>query len=58
QGTNTYLIGTGQDRILVDAGEGFDEYYRLLETVMKEVGCLKISVLLLTHWHIDHVGGV
>jgi len=58
QGTNTYLVGTGKHRLLVDSGEGIAGYHSLLEDVMKKVGCESISAILLTHWHIDHVGGV
>jgi len=58
QGTNTYLIGTGSSRLLVDSGEGGREEWREgLQSVLKEEKC-QIQRLLLTHWHHDHVGGV
>ncbi|KAL9094767.1 MAG: hypothetical protein Q9165_003038 [Trypethelium subeluteriae] len=57
QGTNTYLIGTGTSRILIDTGEGapcwIERVVRLLDGRQ-----LKIAHILLTHWHGDHTGGV
>ncbi|CAM9408657.1 unnamed protein product [Chrysoparadoxa australica] len=58
QGTNTYLIGTGPSRILVDTGEGKEGYIDLLKEVMWEIGASHLSAILLTHWHRDHIGGV
>lgn len=63
QGSNTYLVGTGTERVLIDSGEGVPAYGDLLK---KAVGAestrlgspVRISTLLLTHWHDDHIGGV
>ncbi|KPA78195.1 metallo-beta-lactamase family-like protein [Leptomonas pyrrhocoris] len=63
QGSNTYLIGTGTERVLIDSGEGVPAYGDLL---LKAVGDessrlgspVLVSTLLLTHWHEDHIGGV
>lgn len=55
-GTNTYLIGTGRKRILIDTGEGKEKYQSVLSNVLKEENCT-IDKVLLTHWHRDHVGG-
>ncbi|RYP49869.1 hypothetical protein DL768_004485 [Monosporascus sp. mg162] len=44
QGTNTYLIGTGHSRILIDTGEANHD--------------IDLAHILLTHWHGDHTGGV
>ena len=57
-GTNTYLVGSGEERILIDTGEGRKEYVQLLKTVMEQVGCKKIKLIIITHWHYDHIGGV
>jgi len=58
QGTNTYLVGTGSSRLLIDSGEGGKEEWREgLQGVLQEEKC-RVQRLLLTHWHHDHVGGV
>lgn len=57
-GSNTYLVGTGPSRILIDTGEGHPSYVPHLLDVMGRVGCTHISEILLTHWHHDHIGGV
>ncbi|KAG9298990.1 hypothetical protein G9A89_020303 [Geosiphon pyriformis] len=58
QGTNTYLIGTGTQRILLDTGEGKPEYRNLLEDSLIKDGNIRISDILISHWHPDHVGGI
>ena len=57
QGTNTYIIGTGHDRMIVDTSGGEPEWAELLASTLK---CRDISLshVLLTHWHGDHTGGV
>lgn len=57
QGTNTYLIGTGRQRILLDTGEGCEAYVSLLHSVLRQQECT-ISKVLLSHWHHDHVDGL
>ncbi|KAG8225154.1 hypothetical protein J437_LFUL006178 [Ladona fulva] len=58
QGTNTYLIGTGRKRILLDTGEkNVPQYIANLKKVLLEEQ-LEIGKIVLTHWHGDHVGGV
>ncbi|OMH79507.1 Beta-lactamase-like protein 2 [Zancudomyces culisetae] len=72
QGSNTYLVGTGSRRILIDTGEGqissasnkgrnsnsHVEYRTNLKNLLQQQGDAKISTILITHWHNDHVGGI
>jgi glyoxylase-like metal-dependent hydrolase (beta-lactamase superfamily II) len=57
-GTNTYLVGTGRRRILVDTGAGADAYPDVLARAMRRAGCDGLQEILLTHAHVDHLGGV
>ena len=57
-GTNTYLIGTGADRLLLDTGQGVVEYLPLLERSIRAAGAKGICGIVLTHSHADHVGGL
>ncbi|XP_064465598.1 endoribonuclease LACTB2-like [Ornithodoros turicata] len=58
QGTNTYLIGTGSGRILLDTGNpNVKEYIETLQGVLTEHD-LRLEQILVSHWHADHVGGV
>jgi glyoxylase-like metal-dependent hydrolase (beta-lactamase superfamily II) len=56
-GTNTYLIGTGAARILLDTGEGVPAYLPVLERALEDTPC-RIQEIVLTHGHVDHMGGV
>jgi endoribonuclease LACTB2 len=56
-GSNTYLLGTGRRRILIDTGEGTEKYSSLLSSVLNSENCT-IGPVLITHWHYDHVGGI
>lgn len=57
-GTNTYLVGTGPRRILLDPGQGLASYLPVLERAMEESGCEGLQEIVLTHGHPDHIGGV
>jgi glyoxylase-like metal-dependent hydrolase (beta-lactamase superfamily II) len=57
-GTNTYLVGTGEARLLLDPGQGVPSYLPVLERAMERAGCRRIQEIVLTHGHPDHIGGV
>ena len=56
-GTNTYLVGA-RDPILVDTGAGVAGYPALLEGYLRSRGVARPSRVVLTHRHVDHLGGV
>ena len=57
-GTNTYLVGTGSRKILLDTGDGRPEFLPVLESAMGASGCQSLQEIVLTHGHGDHIGGV
>jgi len=58
QGTNTYILGTGKRRILLDTGEGdIPQYINHLRSILANEG-ITLSHIFLSHWHHDHVGGL
>jgi len=57
-GTNTYLVGTGSRRILLDTGQGVDAYLPVLEQALELAGCEGLQEIVLTHGHPDHIGGL
>jgi endoribonuclease LACTB2 len=58
-GTNTYIVGTSKRPILLDTGQGVAIYPDLLVTGLKELsGTDELEQIVLTHAHVDHLGGV
>lgn len=57
-GTNTYLVGTGPQRLLLDPGQGMAGYLPVLAEAMERGGCERLQEVVLTHGHPDHMGGV
>ena len=56
-GTNTYLVGARQP-ILIDTGAGVPGYVPLLQGFVEGEGLDDVRQVLLTHRHVDHMGGV
>ena len=56
QGTNTYLLGTGRERLLIDTGQGIPIWIETLSDVLTRENAV-VTQALLTHWHLDHVTG-
>jgi len=58
-GTNTYLLGKSRRPILLDTGQGVPAYLSLLERALTEtLHAEGLQEIVLTHAHIDHIGGV
>ena len=61
QGTNTYVVGSGRERLLIDTGEADRQasksYCKQLQTCLNDFN-ISIKAVILTHWHHDHVGGL
>jgi hydroxyacylglutathione hydrolase len=56
-GTNTYLIGARRP-LLLDTGAGVPGYIPLLRAFLGAEGEDAVHQVLLTHRHVDHMGGV
>ncbi|KAH6637665.1 beta-lactamase-like protein [Boeremia exigua] len=57
QGTNTYIVGTGAKRLLIDTGEGKEAWIESLKKALSEHN-ITIDTVLISHWHHDHTQGV
>jgi glyoxylase-like metal-dependent hydrolase (beta-lactamase superfamily II) len=53
-GTNTYIVGTSRHPLILDTGQGLAEYLPLLQ---RALGDRRLSEIVLTHAHPDHIGG-
>ncbi|KAI8968486.1 beta-lactamase-like protein [Mycotypha africana] len=59
QGTNTYIVGSGKRKILIDCGDGQPDYLPLLMHSLKSIDPdAYISDILISHCHTDHCGGL
>jgi glyoxylase-like metal-dependent hydrolase (beta-lactamase superfamily II) len=50
-------VGTGKHRLLIDTGQGIDSYAESLLATLTSTGTTSIDILI-THKHLDHVGGI
>jgi endoribonuclease LACTB2 len=58
-GTNTYLVGASARPILLDTGQGVPIWGDLLVAALRELcGSSEPDRIVLTHAHVDHIGGV
>ncbi|KAF2096490.1 metallo-beta-lactamase domain-containing protein [Rhizodiscina lignyota] len=57
QGTNTYLIGQGPKRVLIDTGHGKPVWIETLQRALAKENAT-VDRAIITHWHPDHVGGI
>ncbi|WYZ43047.1 hypothetical protein EsH8_VI_000746 [Colletotrichum jinshuiense] len=57
QGTNTYLLGRGSRRILIDTGEGIPAWIAAVKSTLEQEKAA-VETVLITHWHRDHQGGI
>ncbi|KAB8073969.1 beta-lactamase-like protein [Aspergillus leporis] len=57
QGTNTYIVGTGSSRLIIDTAQGLPEWIDIISETLEQFS-ISLSHVFLTHWHGDHTGGV
>lgn len=59
-GQTTLIVSPSGQSLLVDAGwpDRDGRYLSRLQAAMKDAGITRIDHLLITHYHVDHVGGV
>ncbi len=55
KGTNTYIVGEGRDVMLIDPGPSDAAH---LEAVLRTLGDRRVSHIVVTHTHHDHVDGL
>merc|ERR1711939_792305 len=57
QGSNTYIIGTGKQRLLIDTGEGKPAWIASLKEILQQENAT-VAKAIITHWHHDHQGSI
>ena len=58
-GSNNYFVGDPkEDMVLIDTGEHHKEWTQNILDFYRELGSPKITAILITHSHMDHIGGV
>ena len=55
KGTNTYIVGTGDEVALIDPGPDDPAH---LEAILKTIGGRRLTHILITHTHHDHTDGL
>lgn len=55
KGTNTYIVGRGRDVMVIDPGPADDAH---LQAVVRTLGDRRVSHIVITHTHHDHVDGL
>lgn len=55
KGTNTYILGQGNDLALIDPGPEDDQHFNAM---MGAIGKKRLTTILVTHTHRDHVDGL
>jgi glyoxylase-like metal-dependent hydrolase (beta-lactamase superfamily II) len=55
KGTNTYIVGTGDELAIIDPGPDDAEH---LSAILAAIGARRVSHILITHTHRDHTDGL
>jgi competence protein ComEC len=57
-GAATLLVTPGGESVLIDSGFPGERDAARIEKAMADAGLTRIDHFIVTHWHIDHVGGI